>query len=1763
MRNNHKAKKLTMRISAMGLALVMVISLIGTLSTDAGAVVSLSGIEKIKNTGHLSILEIVPKADSGSIGYYVGGQEPTRNWYSQVANTVGMQARTTYANTLFTNLQNRGLMSTETTAVYDAYPLTYKGPYQEYKPWEIPSTVKPEDLTVLNLAQAEEQTVKGSFSENANGDYILDNTYVYDTSSSAEYIENAIRYAYGQRLDVTEAYYYHVDFEVIRFTDDPTPAPGEVNVDAYLASHPEVPLYTLSTASGLPYYLYAGTLKENGDFTIDIEINAASGYFIAKPDYTTISTTREAVLPITVPTGADGVVDPTFVGRTLYVEDETTEGSYTAVEVKADFKPYPNAAPAVNPQYYTQDQAHSYFAITDPETPFRKAVASRGEKPFFREETGYSYVGNGAAGPDTKYFAFTPNPNGSHEENIKYDAIYVAGGYTNNEWFKRYVMDMESDFNNFTITVNSVTPDGLTAAIIPTYDLVVISAGFDLTNGNTIQYTADLSGNNYTEIVKKPRVVDTAFAVNTSYTAGTNLLQLKSGHTTPAVTADNVYYFARTIVGTNTEVTRLATNQFHTAIKDANADNSPYKVVSDEIKYENMLRDSSQALSTEISMASCVRYIVNTHRAINKKTSLQVLDIQPAPRYDEVSNSGPLTVATVLSWLPQSMQDQLAKTTGTGHNITITHMSTAALVGKIEDITEQYDLIYIGAATTSTDLNYLDDRLGDNDNNTGDDYHYANIGAVQRTSTLVRGLLQTETFNSSDVSTTRYSGNDLTPTKRDELVAFARAKMPIVVASPLVTGGATTEETEHTLTVKLELNAAREIVATPVLSPDIPVENYTVTYDWDCWNANGTPVSLDSSVERASKIAATHGYSYSCTLRVTPTSGRSDDATSKRVLVSLSGHSSGGTISEVGGWTNGENNMFNIFAADAITNHENGTVTIIPRTTDNRWDINRCEIKYQWYANGNPVGSSTTNNTFTIQNTGVNYHCVVTIDWYNWEFTLISPTYKRTASVTTTSDELKDTSVAGTPGTVITSRSISGDRFSLDENKIDPNSLMYAALNSVRTLDNVMTESELLSGVDKEEIQKNLVNALNLSRPAIDLSYKPAQYSESLESNGTVSGNCGGDLRFDFQIENITDPDPANTRYRCELYIDQNGDGRHTADELIPGITIESITNGTTKRVTNGTLQADEDISYRVTRSLNGGQADQFSGSAAWKLQVIKEGDSTVHASEKGYAYIQPTKRTELKVLQVRSSNKKFTSNVDLSTPTETRVNGTLVDWETQVTKSNNKLYYNSQELSQFRKLYYQLYNAGMYNITVETTTVNNLNYQNGTSGTQRTKQSVFDELNGYDMIILGFQDCYGDFEMNAANAVTDYINTGKSLLFTHDTTSYWNNPNYTNSSSSRPGWGFWFNQVIRDKVGLDRYGATNPTYGKQTTASGTSTYGLVTKGVDGQIDSNTAQQLQQAGYTVAYVPGNVGYSARETQGYANSTIERNTNTNTGDNKTTTTVSQVNQGQITEYPYNLGETMTVQSTHNQYYQLNMNAEDIVVWYCLGGSTYNDEKNDATNAYYIYNRGNITYSGAGHSSTLSNDEAKLFVNTMIAAYRAGNSAANVSFRTASDDPASALLFPVQPSEDGDTSLSGEQNTYFKISDRNLTNDKTLSVKLYYEVSNGTTGAVRADTVGIKTSDDETINNNLYVKEVSLANKIYPAGSATSVSSTALSSDVLYKMVVPQEVLDYMASVQGDGKVYLVATTVIHSDAGDTTYRSFDDLTLKKLGLLRLE
>ena len=194
-KKNRRNKKIGVRVAAAVLAVAIIAPMPGIFRTTAAAATSLSGIEQIKNRGSFSILEIVPQEGTGSIGYYIGGQEPTANWLDELAAKVGKSERKAYADQLLADLKATGLMG-DVGASVTTYPIVKTGDYQEYLPWEtMPSGA---DYEELQLDKMEEQKVKASFQTDTSGDYIQANTYVFD-ANGGDYVENALHYVYNER----------------------------------------------------------------------------------------------------------------------------------------------------------------------------------------------------------------------------------------------------------------------------------------------------------------------------------------------------------------------------------------------------------------------------------------------------------------------------------------------------------------------------------------------------------------------------------------------------------------------------------------------------------------------------------------------------------------------------------------------------------------------------------------------------------------------------------------------------------------------------------------------------------------------------------------------------------------------------------------------------------------------------------------------------------------------------------------------------------------------------------------------------------------------------------------------------------------------------------------------------------------------------------------------------------------------------------------------------------------------------------------------------------------------------------------------------------------------------------------------------------------------------------------------------------------------------------------------------------------------------
>ena len=475
---------------------------------------------------------------------------------------------------------------------------------------------------------------------------------------------------------------------------------------------------------------------------------------------------------------------------------------------------------------------------------------------------------------------------------------------------------------------------------------------------------------------------------------------------------------------------------------------------------------------------------------------------------------------------------------------------------------------------------------------------------------------------------------------------------------------------------------------------------------------------------------------------------------------------------------------------------------------------------------------------------------------------------------------------------------------------VDKTSNIYSLISNKKSKDNVINVDNL----------PNYTASTNIvwDKPVLQLHSAPKAYV-GISSDGNIDNNnyinsSNPNFRNLNYSYTIIDSDDSK-RYEVRLFIDANSDGRFNEDTELNMVQRGMAPNRT----------------HNLTKRLS---KDYF-GVIPWKLQIVDESNSNNRDEVSGMSAVKNNENKQtIKVLQV---NRNSSSTLNLST------NQRFKDF----TKNLNdfKVEFTTESITQFENRY-----SGM-------------NYFDASNN--ETKLAT-DRLSDYNMLIFGFGDTYGPITNGSALKNIEYfIESGKSVLFTHDITSF----NNTDTGM----YGYYFNKDFRDMLGMDRFGIRN--------------LGGVLKDYNDIAKSpNGISYSQQHGYTY--------YSLKRiADGSQNMTYKDLVADD--DNNTTKTVTKLNDGQITQYPYAIDDTIRVADTHAQYYQLNLDDPSIVVWYCLGKNNsdqdaakiYDISPNDASNNYYIYNKGNITYSGVGHSDVGGSDmEVKLFVNTMIAAYR---------------------------------------------------------------------------------------------------------------------------------------------------------------------------------
>ncbi len=257
------------------------------------------------------------------------------------------------------------------------------------------------------------------------------------------------------------------------------------------------------------------------------------------------------------------------------------------------------------------------------------------------------------------------------------------------------------------------------------------------------------------------------------------------------------------------------------------------------------------------------------------------------------------------------------------------------------------------------------------------------------------------------------------------------------------------------------------------------------------------------------------------------------------------------------------------------------------------------------------------------------------------------------------------------------------------------------------------------------------------------------------------------------------------------------------------------------------------------------------------------------------------------------------------------------------------------------------LYKQGEYNIVITEMKISdfNTNYGNSVNGKPTT-------LNGnYDMVIFGFDDAYvGDLSGRALNDIKAFADSGQAIMFTHDTIGF-RSSNLTTA--------------FKDRLGMNAFATDSAKPSGITVSTGMTRLALLNANGDSRFPD------------------------------------------------TVLTSKINESNLTKYPFILGE-IQVSPTHLQYIRLNPEDSDIVTAFTYRNEyRYNHGSRTATlitspakiaedkyheydgmNDYYTYFKGNLTFSGTGHSPIKSLDELKMFVNTMLKASVGANHAPSV-------------------------------------------------------------------------------------------------------------------------------------------------------------------------
>ena len=1699
-------------------------------SVEAKAKTSLLNIETkksiLKSTGgSFHILEITPKKDNalymtsaggdtimpvagsgkasdsdfdtvtGNFGYLISGQEPIdfdatlagfgraltadeKSSYlvsGQLDGSKLREKRSEWAAKYLKALENAGIASLEKNkAPLQSIKASDGSYYKELKPWDDDVS----DQKTVELSDTETVFINGSFYKKNGGSFVA-SASSYDPTDNGSYMQHITNSNplvpasdLDKSTDISDYVFYKPVFK-------------EIDLSALaVGSNVQNELYT-ARKKGFPL-IY---VKDKGSYRLDQVTTGNFDDFLTKDDET-LSKARKL----------HNIHDESTYAYIDGISGRAEVGSKTTMTLKD-----------------LSDQGY-YASRLDTEEPFEEASSlllsdwgGNAETGYFNcNPTEFDYVGNGQGDYEV---SDAREDSTNYQYVIHYDKIRYTGGYTNNNWFLKNTLDFDDDDKTIAsiasnVYVDCVKPDEVSSDAnaagqsqkFSDYDLVVISGGLDLFSSQ-VRYSSDDDYKNaelsdLTDLLRDYLDIKGPVFADSSVLANDGIRTLLSSTDTKAsykymdmgkaldtincpdgAVYRSVYIFRGQDKKTmaSGDYTKYFDSRYYTGRGAA------FKDVYDEITQENALRErknpgTTDLLDKEVSTATALRYIINydQQRGAGKKSNLKVLDIEPESTsaiYDDNYQNSSSDNAdllskdtaenfkknTIMKFLPDYDEDQVSVTT----------VSTRTLAGLTDDITEIYDLVYIGDNRgRRKDYNDSDMNKTGSDGKFKDSLVYYNIGDTYQVPNVsdvaLNGMLDKEyntpkagqTLNdldsdytyekkSTENDTFRYSGNDISIKKQNELTSFIKQGFPVIISD-----GLTSDTSYSSFNARLALSA-------PTYSYDKSTGRLTLSVKPVFKDQNGN----DLTVKNAQGEEVDPSDIVKCSYVWYRTQWNNE------VL--------DGTTSDDGSFVVPKEyqSLGNGFFC-RITSVTVGKTTV---TFDEGHQPQSDALMIHWDAES---GSLKNGQTYS-------------------------------------SDMLSIPAAKGS---------------GISKDTVDENTRLFETLKKYQNRGNVKTYSAAVADGGSVESYASL-SSPEIKMESAPKQYNASDPDSSVigDYDGDKKIQSTKKLDFTFRVVNETDLNPQKTTYTAQVFADLNSDGVFDASsEEITSVDVKENGSSVLSSNLKGGVNESQAPQYELSAQL----PESLQGAFTWKLVVSENADSAQEDSPKdsykGVSFVglnDKTQRIKIRILQFNSDYnykgkdddvKAFTAKTGFA-PYDLEK---LMKYKGTLT-GNSKNYFGEALTSDFIKEYYDLsittVQASKAREEIFDKDKNWLNnYDMLILGFSDSYEGLYlKDLKEVEKFVKSGKAVLFCHDNSTYRNINKDTSEGAKLAGYHTWSLKDNNGKRVFNTSYKQPSAFDFNILLRSQSYMDVYGISD----SESTVDGRQLGGQKNWGnglssgilASGETLTDTMQKaIEGLKYSVAYKPVSGGSASKttvpEVHGYSdaacghrltlkNGVMAVNDDAKGANNMVpgimkTDNISQVNKGQITSYPYeiNLSEfsdeshktqdngyvytgentNVKVSRTHAQWYQLNTNADNIVVWYTVENNDADRSTrdiyshNDCINNYYIYNCGNITYTGAGDSdggADVTEYEAQLFVNTMIAAFRTSVSTPSAKFVSgpSGDDEISQAKIEVQTDTDGDASdkeINGAVATaklYFRISDNTVAKDKTNGIYLYDKVN----------------------------------------------------------------------------------------------------------------